>query len=271
MLPYVRRATASGYGVVVFNPNENTVDDVPVPGSENFNNHVAYVMDKVVPRCAAGKIDILAHSHGGRALLSYLGRAGANNLIEKMHRIVFTDSYHMQMQLAYLPSRVRALLSDPARTVNFVPDPAPLGTQVQQWSSQEYSFSEVEKGCTCLSVGVLDHPSVNYAAMSAVFEFLEAGSKVSTPGPHNLQVGCMESLPALNNINFASTASEKCEGNNLKTIFSDASKAELIAASHCKTKGNGNWSKFKHLLRGAISSKACTRVESFRPPNLVSL
>merc|ERR1719359_2539658 len=101
----------SGYGVVVFNPNENVVEDVPVPGSENFSNHVTYVMDKVVARCAAGKIDILAHSHGGRALLSYLSRAGGYNLamplVEKMHRLIFTDSYHMQTQLAYLPSCIK--------------------------------------------------------------------------------------------------------------------------------------------------------------------
>merc|ERR1719199_610077 len=199
MIPYLKRAEALGYGVVVFNPNENTVDGVPVSGSENFNSHVAYVMEKVVlPRCAARKIDILAHSHGGRALLTYLGRAGSNTsatkLVNRLDRLVFTDSYHMKSQLSFLSTSVQSLLSDPKRTVNFVPHSAPLGTCVKQWISQDYEFSMTDKGCLCVSAGVLDHASTNYAAMSAVFEFLQAGCQEGSPRPHSPQIEHSESF-----------------------------------------------------------------------------
>merc|ERR1712137_810964 len=43
MLPYLRTAAVRGYAVVVLNPNENTVDNEPIPGSESPERHVAYV------------------------------------------------------------------------------------------------------------------------------------------------------------------------------------------------------------------------------------
>lgn len=206
MLPFLRRAAASGYGVVVLNPNENVADGTPIPGLENFGNHVAYVLDNIVPKCAAGHIDILAHSHGGRALLSYLSRAGSNNpamkLVKRIHRLVFTDSYHVQTQLAYLPDRVRAILSDSTRAVNFVTDKSPLGTLVEEWRSQEYTFCAVEKGCLCLSAGVTDHASTNYAAMSAIFEFFEAGSPIALQALHTLQIDGTDFLRGLNDVRF---------------------------------------------------------------------
>jgi len=111
MLPYLRTARALGYGVVVFNPNENTLEGKPIPGSENSGNHVAYVMEKIVPECSAKRIDILAHSHGGRCLLSYLARARENNTagapVERLERVVFTDSYHVQSQLNLVSSCIR--------------------------------------------------------------------------------------------------------------------------------------------------------------------
>lgn len=290
MLPYLRRAAASGYGVVVFNPNENTNDDVPIPGSENFNNHVAYVMEKVVlPRCAASQIDILAHSHGGRALLSYLARAGGSSLalLKKMRRLVFTDSYHVQTQLAYLPSAVKAFLANPARTVNFVPDRAPLGTPVQEWSSQENAFSQVEKGCLCLSAGVQDHPSTNHAAMSAVFDFFEAGSPEATPGPYNLQISRVESFHGLKDVNFALPEFDNYENNEVEVKLSSGNnriedalsdKGEAIVSNNCKVKKDGQWTRFKHLLRSTVPIKAITltrsescRVKSFKTTSRESI
>jgi hypothetical protein len=262
MLPYLRRAAAAGYGVVVFNPNENEADGVPVCGSENFTSHVKYVMDNVVSRCAANKVSILAHSHGGRAFVSYLGTAGGSNLAltltKRIHRLVFTDSYHVQAQLAYLPNCAKALLKDASRTVNFVPDSAPLGPRVEEWASQEYSFSEVEKGCLCLSSGVLDHPSTNYAAMGAVFEFLETGGCDSADSP---QCSVRSS--------FSSPRSADCEIDNPVMDLSDnpvinlseewnlvidavAHKEDQINPNTTKAKKGGHWSRFKHLLSSSM-------------------
>lgn len=271
MIPYLQRAMASGYGVVVFNPNENTNDGVPVPGLENFNSHVAYVMDKVVlPRCSAEKIDIVAHSHGGRALLSYLGRSGGNavskTLLKRLHRLVFTDSYHVQTQLTYLPKCVRELLNDPSRTVNFVPHSAPLGTQVQEWISQDYTFSEVDRGCLCLSAGVQDHPATNYAAMSAVFEFLEAQCHGATPSPHNLLIDSLECLStssssapscSSDDVHLSVPVSNEYEDNNMQSPFNlegnlaNGSIGNDIVDTDCNAKKKGQWSRLrlKNFLR----------------------
>mmetsp|Transcript_42454 Transcript_42454/g.79727 ORF Transcript_42454/g.79727 Transcript_42454/m.79727 type:complete len:407 (-) Transcript_42454:238-1458(-) len=179
MMPYLQKASEAGYGVIVFNPNQNCVEGKKVPGSETFERHVAYVMDKVVmAHCAAAEIDILAHSHGGRALIEYLGRSSLDRsaamLARKIRHIAFTDSYHSHGQLGQLPPLIRALLNDPQRCMNFVPHSSPVGTQVTEWLSQEYTFTAAEKGCACTSTGILDHASTNYAAMEAVFDLLDA-------------------------------------------------------------------------------------------------
>lgn len=275
VLPFLRRAAAFGYGVIVFNPNENTVDDVPIPGSENFNNHVAYVMENVVlGQCAAAKIDVLAHSHGGRALLHYLSRAGGNHiatdLVKRLHRLAFTDSYHVQTQLAFLPSCVRSLLNDATRTVNFVPDRSPLGTRVREWTSQEYSFGEGDRGCVCLSAGVLDHASTNYAAMGAVFEFFEAGCQDAIPGPHNIKIDRMESFDGIDEANFSYPVFDNCENNN--PVFNacdnpqfeaDAEENSHMPASPSKGKKSPQWTRFKNLFRGAVSFKMSTAVRPY--------
>lgn len=290
MLPYLRRAAAAGYGVVVFNPNENTADGVPVYGSENFTSHVKYVMDNVVSQCAANKINILAHSHGGRALVSYLGTAGGSNLAltltKRIHRLVFTDSYHVQGQLAYLPNCAKALLNDASRTVNFVPDSAPLGARVEEWASQEYAFSEVEKGCLCRSSGVLDHPSTNYAAMGAVFEFLDTGDCGSAADSPQCSIRSSFSSPRSNSIAITRSFSLDCEINNPLTDLSDnpvinlseewnlvvdtvlrkedqinANTITAINANTIKGKKDGHWSRFKNILSSSMPmKKAPTRV-----------
>jgi len=175
------------------NPNRHTIDGRPIPGSETFDNHVAYVMNKIVlPFCDARQIDILTHSHGGRAILGYLSHSGCNTqsskFLGKLHRLVFTDSYHTEKQVAYLPKLVQSLLEDPCRAVNFVPHSAPLASKVQSWVSQDNLFSAAEKGCLCLSAGVTDHASTNYAAMDAIFDFLETGSSETAQSPFLLRM-----------------------------------------------------------------------------------
>jgi hypothetical protein len=200
MLPCVRTALASGYGVIVLNPNENTIDGEPVLGSETFERHVAYVLEKVVSRCAASNVDVLAHSHGGRVLLGYLGRAAvdpcAAALADRIHRIAFTDTYHGHHQIIGLPAILKALLLDPNRVVNFVPHPSALGTPVQDWCTQEYNFMASAIGCVCLSAGVEDHASTNYAAMSAIFDFFNAQESMANLGvPSNEDVREGDSTP----------------------------------------------------------------------------
>lgn len=277
VLPHVRRAIASGYGVIVFNPNHNTADGVTISGSENFSNHVAYVMENVGPQCAASKIDILAHSQGGRALLSYVARAWEDNaamrLVRRIGRMVFTDSYHVEAQLAYLPSCVMALMKDPARVVNFVPDNKPLGTCVDEWSSQEYYFTAAEKGCLCLSASIIDHASINYAAMSAIFEFLAAGGQEAIAGPFNLQIEGISSFHGFNNACYEMPILEQCEyiipnddnnqivsveeaKENNYILNNCAGEADLTVSPKCKRKSTATWKRLKNVLSVAMLRKS---------------
>jgi hypothetical protein len=252
MLPYLRMASALGYGVIVFNPNENHVEGKPIPGSENSSNHVAYVMEHIVPQCSAKGIDILAHSQGGRSLLNYLARAKGNNIagsiVEKLERIVFTDSYHVQTQLAFLPSRVRTLLSDPKRAINFVPHGAPLGTRVEEWSSQEYSFTDAERGCLCVSSGVLDHASTNYVAIDAVFDFLQIDRHENVAQPGQLNVTQSASLEK--HQVFSSEAALPVDYNeSFRTIEASNGTERRPTRSNRHT----SWTRLKNYMAGAMT------------------
>eukprot|EP00927_Polykrikos_kofoidii_P040405 TRINITY_DN34549_c0_g1_i1.p1 TRINITY_DN34549_c0_g1~~TRINITY_DN34549_c0_g1_i1.p1 ORF type:complete len:441 (-),score=69.15 TRINITY_DN34549_c0_g1_i1:35-1357(-) len=196
MLPCVARALQHRYGVIVFNPNLNKCEGKRIEGSESPERHVAYVMEHVVAKtCRAGvAVDILAHSNGGRALLQFLCRAdgvaatsacrggdgaeeqvACSELVDGIRHIVFTDSYHTAQQVSFLSSRLKDLLADPSRTVNFVPHSSPVGTPVSEWLSQEYTMRDGEKGCKCLSAETQDHASTNFTTLDWTFDFFTAG------------------------------------------------------------------------------------------------
>lgn len=178
-LPYIHAATESGYAVVVLNPNHNKDSEgEPIRGSETPEKHVAYVWDKVLTaRCMGCRVDVLAHSAAGRGVLSLLRFAplashGQPPGAPAIHRIVFTDSYHVSQQVALLPRDARELLRDEGRVINYVPHDAPMGTRVDKYESQEYSMTSAEKGCSCISAGVHDHASTNYAVLDHAMQFL---------------------------------------------------------------------------------------------------
>jgi hypothetical protein len=285
MLPYLRMATALGYGVIVFNPNENRVEGNPILGSENPTNHVAYVMEHIVPQCAAREIDVLAHSQGGRSLLAYLARAKKDNtagrIVDKMGRVVFTDSYHAQTQLAFLPSRVRSLMSDPKRSINFVPHSAELGTRVEEWSSQEYSFTEAERGCLCVSSGVLDHASTNYAAIHAVFDFLQADRYDDcTPG----QLKVLQARPSEKSNSTSSTASprdfETSSSSSSISAVSPTDRNEVCRvidapndnkkAATRTAKRHTSWTRLKSYMTQAMTRNSSNAIKPFSD-NAVSI
>lgn len=174
MLPYLREAVASGYGIIVLNPNLNEVDGALIPGSEAPDRHVAYVWENVVaPRCSGDAVvDVVAHSNGGRALLYYL--ASCEAAANRIHRLVFTDSYHQGSQAASLGPEGQALLRE--RCVNYVPHDAAFGTPVQEWVSLGYQFTQDSKGCKCLSAQTPDHAATNQASLKAAFDFFSAAS-----------------------------------------------------------------------------------------------
>lgn len=196
MLPYIKAARAMGFGIAVLNPNTNQVDGRPIPGSESPERHVKYFWQHVLmahdSRERRGPaVDVIAHSQGGRWVLSMLRRAqlykeGSNRL--GLNKVIFTDSYHVQQQVLRLPEEKRTFLS--TKAVNFVPHDSAAGLDVQAWFSQEYSFTAEEKACRCVSAGVLDHASTNYAALELAMDFLlEPSCACELPGSPSTDAG----------------------------------------------------------------------------------
>jgi hypothetical protein len=174
MLPYLKKADAMGYGILVLNPNENDVEGQSILGSETPEAHVGYVWEHLVAtRCCAPIVDVVAHSNGGRALLAFLARRDdvVAKALERLAHVVLTDSYHAPGQVRELSSQARALIQDPLRTINYVPHTAPIGTPVSEWSTLGHHMTKEQKGCECLSAAAPDHASTNYCAMDAAFAF----------------------------------------------------------------------------------------------------
>jgi len=172
MLPYIRTAAEAGYGIIVLNPNENEVDGQPVAGSETPDRHVAYVWQNIVEgMCkSSAAVDVVAHSNGGRASLMFL--AGCDEAARRVHRLVFTDSYHTSHEVKALRPEGLALLGE--RSVNYVPHDAPFGEPVTEWISLGNHMTQTQKGCRCLSAATADHASTNHASLKAAFAFFAA-------------------------------------------------------------------------------------------------
>jgi len=170
MLPFIHKAREQEYGVIVLNPNYNEDHGKRVPGSETPDRHVAHVWKHLVRgRCKDdAPVDIIAHSNGGRATLQFLGSHG--EAAGRIRRIVFTDSYHSEDQVAMLQPAALSLLR--RRSVNYVPHDSPLGTPVSQYVTLGHHMTQASKGCTCLSAATLDHASTNHASLTAAFDFL---------------------------------------------------------------------------------------------------
>lgn len=181
-LPYVQNAKRLGYGLVLLNPNCNSFEGAAVKGSETSEKHLQYVMEQVIgAHCSAPRLDVVAHSIGGRSLMTFLCRPSSKRF--RFEHIAFTDSYHSKSQVSFLGPDARDQLADSTKVLNFVPHAAPIGTPVDEWLSQEYRMTQDEKGCSCVSAGVQEHAATNYAAMGAVFAFFEQEQAVFSESP----------------------------------------------------------------------------------------
>lgn len=93
-LPYIRRARALGYEVLITNTNDNMREKKPVPDSDSAEQHGYSVWDRFISPCSNLKhIAIVAHSYGGIVTVKL-----AQHKPEEFKRLVvavaFTDSVH---------------------------------------------------------------------------------------------------------------------------------------------------------------------------------
>jgi len=185
ILPYLKRIQEAGWGVIVFNPNQNAVfaDDegdadlkcreaflstkkiirparnvIRIPGSETPSRHCVYVWDNFVTKAAASQICIIAHSAGGACTMDLL-RERETEALPRLRGVAFTDSVHWVSPRD--PPAVRRFIKEHA--INWVKSDAPLDTPVK---------SHADDGCPCISAGHPKHEFTSGCAITSVFKFL---------------------------------------------------------------------------------------------------
>lgn len=95
-IPYIQRARADGYAVVVLNTNQNsqkTTDgrEQPIRHSSSPSTHAQYVWEKFITGCPAQCIAIVAHSAGGYVTLK-LAEFFPTEFCQRVFAVALTDS-----------------------------------------------------------------------------------------------------------------------------------------------------------------------------------
>ncbi len=194
--PYIDMVTGSGEyagsyaGVVVLNPNSELNTSLN-PNSEGLASEIEYTRNAlqklVLP--LRRKIDLLAHSNGGRLVVGALlkdapdGKENGFGALQTLtNKVAFTDSYHSSLQhLVTVTESVKSLLA--VRSRNWVPSDKKLGQDVtDKYMTLGYvAFPKDIQPVRCVSAGgeeglphdkKLGHPLTNYAARNDLMKWL---------------------------------------------------------------------------------------------------
>jgi len=179
VIPYIHKAQAIGYGVIVLNPNYNSTYHPPkevkrelflglsveieepktvkFPGSKSPVEHDVYVWDKIVSKSVAKSVCIVAHSAGGHGAVMLL-KNREEEVKRRVCAIAFTDSVHSvgprdgKSVVKFIKERCR----------NWVTSDEELDTEV---GSPFYD-------CPRVSAGHDRHEFTSGCAIEGVFKFL---------------------------------------------------------------------------------------------------
>lgn len=93
-IPYVERAIARNYGVMILNTNDNyQADGKKIPHSSSAEEHAHCVWENYVSNAKASSIVIVAHSYGGVVTVALADQL-KTEFENKVKAIAFTDSVH---------------------------------------------------------------------------------------------------------------------------------------------------------------------------------
>ena len=268
MLPCLTRALADGFGVVIFNPNANSVPCTdggpgrsPIEGSASPEQHCLFVwdtliVDRAVPN-SDQKIYVLANSNGAVLAKDIVQRrlaravtAGASNVGPLIVAIATVEASRLVEEDD--PSDTKALMRAIAVNFEHSPDPsephAPLAASV------------AKLGCSCLSIGAMPGGLLNVswtvsAALGSIFRFF---SFVESGGGGGIARGDIVGGSGDSGDSLAERFTS-AEARKLKLAFSTAAtiapapatEQGARAASADRSKGGFFWSLFK---RGTKSS-----------------
>jgi len=187
IIPYLTRAISDGYGVIVFNPNQNyviketkknkldflstakpipmaglTISKQPIPGNDSPVNHTLYVWDNFCEKTVASQLVIVAHSAGGYCTTNLL-RERENRILPRLKAIAFTDS-----GVSVYKDESAAIVKFLKKfAINFVASSTPLDTKVP----------ERGEACPSISSGHEKHENTSQSAIVSVFKLLNSHCK----------------------------------------------------------------------------------------------
>ncbi|XP_034239630.1 FAM172 family protein homolog CG10038 [Thrips palmi] len=163
-IPYIQRAIAQGYGVLVLNTNDNkrTINGkvVTIKGSSDPLEHANWVWENYVTKAKAKKIAVVAHSFGGVCAVE-LASAYFDDFKSRVFAVALTDSVH-QMRGQRLKTEVKEYLYSVGR--NWVSSGLPLDKVVE-----DYKKSDI----ISVSAGHRKHEMTSWSCIESLFKFLQ--------------------------------------------------------------------------------------------------
>ncbi|CAG8454962.1 8029_t:CDS:10 [Paraglomus occultum] len=215
MFPYIEQAQERNFGIIIFNPNVNSVtihnsngcdERQSIKNSATPVEHCLYVWKNFVSRATTAEdIVIIAHSLGGLCA-TYLLKDLAEEFCNRIKAIALTDSAH---NIAVIPEFLRLWFS--RVTINWVISPEPLDTPVPDAANY---------GCPCLSAGHVKHEYTSGSAFPAIFKFISHMFSVPVP----IRLSKSVKTPIISNATVGHTARL---GDNI-AIENTARQIEII-------------------------------------------
>ena len=160
-LPYISKTQQEGYAVVVLNTNLNKVEvdgaEVPIAHNGRPEAQGTYVWTNIIRNLPAKNIAIVAYSYG-RIVTTQLARDFADEFVNRLLGIAFTDSVH-SLAWQQAPESIHKLYATRAR--NWVASDDELDTPV----------ASSDKDAPMVSGGHNTHEWTSWTSLDSVFRF----------------------------------------------------------------------------------------------------
>ncbi|CAG9566328.1 unnamed protein product [Danaus chrysippus] len=154
-IPYIKKAQAKGYGIIVLNSNDNFRGDNKISHSSSAEEHANYVWKTYIKPTKAASILIVAHSYGG-ILTVLLADKEKKEFEKRVKAIAFTDSVH-----GYSGVKISKYLKQVSK--NWISSTSPLDTPMK---TPDFDITRV-------SAGHSKHEMTSCKCIDSVFKFFD--------------------------------------------------------------------------------------------------
>lgn len=151
-MPYIEKARAAGFEVLVTNTNDNDRDGKLIKDNSSPEDHARYVWTNIVQQANAKSIAVVAHSYGGVVTTS-LSKKFTEDFESQVFAVALTDSVHSSRNVNAHLVKIG---------INYVSSSTPLGTPARSFTGD----------MTRVSAGHPKHEMSSYSCIEALFEFV---------------------------------------------------------------------------------------------------